>query len=68
VEYGAPRGKSRKYRDSGESHMSASRINLRQINEHDCSAVIIRECLRGRGGRQPLVGQYLLIFEASLSH
>jgi hypothetical protein len=50
MEYGAPRDNTQKYRDSGESHMSASIGNLRQIIEHDCRAVDIRECLLG-GGR-----------------
>ena len=58
MEYGAPRGKPEKHRDSGESHTSVPRRNQRQIIEHDCSAVNIRE-------GQPPAGHRLLIFYAS---
>ena len=50
MEYGAQCGKTQTYRDSGKSHTSASRINPRQIIEHDCSEVNTRECLFFLGG------------------
>jgi len=53
MKYGAPRDKTQKYRDSGESHTSASKRNLRQIIEHDCSVVTIGEMVNaflGGGG------------------
>jgi hypothetical protein len=50
MKYGAPRDKTQKYRDSGESHTSAVRRNLRQVIERDCSVVTIGECLFFGGG------------------
>jgi hypothetical protein len=50
MKYGAPRDKTQKYRDSGESHTPASRRNLRQITERDCSVVTIGELVNAFWG------------------